>query len=197
MKGIKVFVLYKEKGFQTENDKSIPGRKQELVEAAGKKFRSLISTILSITEEDVKIQKDEKGAPYLCGYPDIYINRSYAAGYAVCVMASHPVGVDIETLRQPNPPLARQFYCPKELEQIFKGRTCEDKALRWTRLWTLKEAYGKYLGTGLEGLRYCTCPTEELVKKQKLKITDIPLESKVVCTLVSLEEDVEISLIKL
>ena len=59
----------------------------------------------------------------------------------VC-FCDEPVGVDIEKIRDVNLKIKDRFFCTAEKENI---KTNED----FFRIWTAKESYIKYLGTGL------------------------------------------------
>lgn len=93
----------------------------------------------------------ENGKPYLKGYPEIHFNISHCNGLAVCAFHNHPIGIDAE---QPG-------YFPRVL--INKALSAEEKSFlqaisaspvleqEWFyRFWTLKEAYVKLSGTGLD-----------------------------------------------
>ena len=43
-----------------------------------------------------QVAKDERGKPYLAGYPDIHISLSHSGRLAACAVAKKPVGVDVE-----------------------------------------------------------------------------------------------------
>lgn len=72
----------------------------------------------------------------------IYVNLSYSFPYIVCAIDKHPVGVDIEELKDMNYlDLATQFST-NELNQV---RQLKD----FYTIWTKKESYTKLIGEGL------------------------------------------------
>ena len=62
------------------------------------------------------------------------------------MLSSARTGIDIETIRPFHERTARRFCCDREWNWL-KGQEDQDQA--WIRIWTLKEAYLKYTGTGI------------------------------------------------
>ena len=110
---------------------------QLLAEALKREYQMLILP---------QIEKTEKGKPYFADYPEIHFNYSHCRDVAVCVLSSARTGIDIETIRPFHEQTARRFCCDREWNWLEKQ---EDKDLAWIRVWTLKEAYVKYTGTGI------------------------------------------------
>ena len=87
------------------------------------------------------------GKPYLPGGPAFSI--SHAGNAAVCAVDAGPVGIDIEPVTD----------IPKELldslapaERAYVLARQGEEALRFFRLWTMKESIVKARGEGLGGL---------------------------------------------
>ncbi len=93
----------------------------------------------------------ENGKPFLKNFPQIHFNISHCNGLAACAFHSQPIGIDAE---QPG-------YFPRVL--IEKALSSEEKSFLQTlsaspaleqewfyRFWTLKEAYVKRSGSGLD-----------------------------------------------
>lgn len=90
----------------------------------------------------------EHGKPYLTNYPHWHFNQSHCKeGVAIVVSKQGPVGIDIECRRKINAPLIKRVCNEHELEMIA---TAKDSELEFLRIWTRKEAYVKYLGTGIQ-----------------------------------------------
>ena len=86
------------------------------------------------------------GKPHLENCP-VHFNISHASGIvAVAVSESSFVGVDMEAVRTMREGFAARYFSDAEQHLI---RTAEDPDEALIRLWTAKEAVGKYLGTGL------------------------------------------------
>lgn len=92
---------------------------------------------------DAEYAYGENGKPYLKDRTDLYFSLSHSDKYAVCAVADCEVGIDIEPISPARPAVLRR--CFTEEEQRWIG----EDAARFTRLWTMKEAYMKLTGTGL------------------------------------------------
>ncbi len=86
------------------------------------------------------------GKPYLGDYPSLHFNISHCHTGVACVVDSSPVGVDIESIRPFDLELAEHICNSSEL---FEIKTANNPAVEFTKLWTIKESYLKYLGVGL------------------------------------------------
>ena len=100
---------------------------------------------------------DEKGEPY-----PLHVSVTHTGDWWIGAVGEHPVGIDAELRsRKVDPRLVRRICTKEELhwldqetahvsEDLREERLCEK--LLW--LWVRKEAYVKYLGTGIgEGLK--------------------------------------------
>lgn len=86
------------------------------------------------------------GKPYIVGHPDIHFNLSHCRQAVACVVDTRPVGVDVESRGRYKESLARYTMNDDEQHRIS---TASDPALEFTKLWTMKEALLKLVGTGL------------------------------------------------
>lgn len=119
--------------------------------------RKAISEICSVPEEKILFGKTEKGKPFAAGL-DIQFNISHSGNFVVCAADKKSIGVDIEEIRPVKLSVAKRVYTQTELFYLF-GYTPTDNAfdktpdsqmlVRFFELWTAKEAYLKYTGTGL------------------------------------------------
>lgn len=75
------------------------------------------------------------------------VNLSHSGNYVLCVYGAASVGVDVERIREDTEKIARRFFAPKEYDWLI---TQENRSEAFCRLWTLKESYVKWLGTGLK-----------------------------------------------
>jgi len=96
--------------------------------------------------KDLRLHLSEFGKPSLASYPDIHFNLSHSGTLAVCAVSDRPVGVDAEELTPYAPDVASVCFQPRETAWVEREA---DRGLAFTRLWTRKESWLKYLGTGL------------------------------------------------
>ena len=98
-----------------------------------------------ITENPV-FEYGEHGKPSIVGHPDIFFNLSHCKEAAACVVSDRPVGIDVESIREYKESLARYTMSDTEQEQILSA---EHPDVAFIRLWTMKEATLKLIGTGI------------------------------------------------
>lgn len=88
-----------------------------------------------------KTARGERGKPFFPRYPDRHFSLSHTGGFALCALSDEgAVGADIETVRPRKEALPAYVMTEEELER-WDG-SWED----FFRIWTMKEAYEKYLG---------------------------------------------------
>ncbi len=82
--------------------------------------------------------------------PPVDVSLSHSGGWiAVGLCGTGRIGVDVETLREVSPSLARRCLSTAELAWLDRAGPGEPRSLRFARLWTAKEAYLKATGVGL------------------------------------------------
>ncbi len=87
------------------------------------------------------------GKPYLLRYPKLHFNISHCEEAAACVVANHPVGIDVESIgTQLDSELMEHVCHEEECRSILQA---ENPAQAFAQIWTRKESYLKYSGTGL------------------------------------------------
>lgn len=134
------------------------GRKEAVLRQKQKKSKDLkllsealakvaIKKTFGIDILNQEIDYGEHGKPYILNHPDVHFNVSHSKNMVVCAVCDTPVGVDVEIIREYKERLARRISSDEELDIIEKS---ENKALEFIKLWTKKEAYLKFLGTGIQ-----------------------------------------------
>ena len=114
-------------------------------------LRDLYQLTFSCGQMDALLTADKNGKPYLPGYPNIFFNISHCSGLVACAFDSHSVGIDVEL-----PGYFPDILIRRSLSETEKGFLLEagnTPALRqewFYRLWTLKEAYVKESGCGVD-----------------------------------------------
>lgn len=104
--------------------------------------------------EQIVIQYHEHGKPFIKDLENFAYNMSHSGKWVV--VGYHRagisnVGIDVEKIREAGSceKLAKRFFAKEEQEYIFSTLDEKEKARRFTEVWTLKESYVKYLGSGL------------------------------------------------
>lgn len=85
----------------------------------------------------------ESGKPALVD-DSRHFSISHTGKWVLCGVSSQEIGLDAQTRRRVCPRLAARSLSPEELSWAK-----QDMEPHFTLLWTMKEAYLKYIGTGL------------------------------------------------
>ena len=122
-----------------------PSRRREKVGA----YCLLVNGLkqMGIYERLPLIAYSDGGKPYLANYEGPHFNISHCSRYvAVGIDETRPVGIDVECRRRVSPSLIRRVCSEAEQRLIAES---DDHDMEFLRLWTRKEAYLKYTGTGI------------------------------------------------
>ena len=105
----------------------------------------------SADDTDELISAGPSGKPFLPDHPDIFFNITHGSGLVCCAFHSAPVGIDVELPGYfPEVLIGRALA---ENEKALLLSCSHDDHLRqecFWRLWTLKEAYVKRSGVGVD-----------------------------------------------
>ncbi|KAL5717417.1 hypothetical protein ACHQM5_010422 [Ranunculus cassubicifolius] len=131
--------------------------------------RALVRTTLSrytdslITPSSFKFKKNTFGKPEVdwqsyknWDLPLLQFNLSHTASLIACGVTSNmAIGIDVEEKERKTMhnllSLARRYFSSDEIEYLNKITDSEIQSQEFIKLWTLKEAYVKALGTGFSG----------------------------------------------
>lgn len=90
----------------------------------------------------------EHGQPLMRNFPMLHLSMSHCRrAVGVALSDEGPVGVDVECRRHVSQGLIERVCCDEERAQIAQS---VDPEMEFVRIWTRKEAYVKYLGTGIQ-----------------------------------------------
>lgn len=92
--------------------------------------------------------RNEHGKPMLVGFPEIHFNISHCKDAIAVAIDTKPIGIDIESIRQPSPALLSYTMSEAEIVEINQSPNPDQS---FTMLWTKKEALFKYMSTGICG----------------------------------------------
>lgn len=121
--------------------------------------KELLNKVLEIHNINSEIIYNEYGKPYLKNN-EIYFNLSNSHDYSVCTISNSEVGIDIEKITFKSNIIDR--ICTEDEKKLIKN------AKDFTKIWTKKESYIKYLGIGLSyGLKNVDTLTLNNIKTYK------------------------------
>jgi 4'-phosphopantetheinyl transferase len=103
--------------------------------------REMLGEVLHLAPQAVTITESADGKPLTDG---AFFSVSHSGDAVICAVSDKPIGIDIEKIRDVRFRTAERFATAEEIEYI--GENTE----RFFEIWTLKEAYFKCIGTGLD-----------------------------------------------
>ena len=118
---------------------------QRLCVLAYQLLKQGLREVYGITENPT-FEYNEHGKPSIVGHPEIHFNLSHCKHAAVCAISDKPVGIDVECIREYKEGLLR--YTMND-DEVCKIESTENPAAAFIRLWTMKEATMKLVGTGI------------------------------------------------
>lgn len=101
-----------------------------------------------LRERDQHYIEGKHGKPSLADHPEIHFSISHSSHFVACAMADCEIGIDIQHLVKVNEPLMRRVLSDEELGMVMALQG-EERQMLFARLWALKEAYLKAVGTGI------------------------------------------------
>lgn len=96
----------------------------------------------------ISYRYSEHGKPEITDFPK-HFNLSHSGDYVVCAVSDREVGVDIQKWVPFQERTAERFFAPEEWK-LLQSLPAKQHMEMFYRLWTRKEAYGKYTGLGLQ-----------------------------------------------
>ena len=115
--------------------------------------KKYLSKLYGTPEEKIEIKRGAHGKPYVLNLP-AHFNVSHSGDYTVVAISDRPIGIDVEVIKDFSAILAKKLFNEDELKYISGTSATRKKSLMqksFFEIWTAKEAYLKYLGTGISG----------------------------------------------
>ena len=103
-----------------------------------------------LKEDYDRVAKTQDGKPFLPDRRDFHFNLSHSGNWVAIAFGTGEVGLDVEDHHGNTriEAIARRFFAPEEQRYVFQENDRQDQ--RFFQIWTGKESYLKYLGTGLK-----------------------------------------------
>lgn len=101
--------------------------------------------------EDFRVERTAGGKPYLPAAPGFCFNLSHSGPWVAIAWGDAPVGIDVEQIAMDagKEAVARRFFRSDEQAYLFAA-SGEERARRFFEIWTMKESFLKYQGTGID-----------------------------------------------
>ena len=102
--------------------------------------------LLGLDNNEIEFGAKNHGKPFLRGHPAFHFNISHTRNAIAVAFSGSEIGVDIEKVQPPDYQIAERFFTSLEQGYIHSNKNPERA---FYEIWTKKEAYIKYNGTGL------------------------------------------------
>lgn len=99
--------------------------------------------------ERVQIYKNSYGKPSVKGKEDFFFSLTHSGSYAGICVDDCECGIDIQEMKPFKMRLAERFFDASEYEMLRNEQDYERQRELFYRIWTAKESFVKYQGTGL------------------------------------------------
>lgn len=122
----------------------------------GDRDRTLLGEILAkflLSKEtqreisEIEFKRNRYGKPEWPSGERLFFNISHSGAWVICGIASVPIGVDVEKIREVSFDLCDQFMTLQE-KRHFHALPKAEKLPQFFRYWTVKESYMKAVGKG-------------------------------------------------
>ena len=158
--------------------------REERLREAGEFYLNKLGRSMPQAEDCWRVERTKRGKPFFPDQPGLQFSISHSGSVWACVMAEHPVGLDIQELTRLSHEteqeaaerygrMAVRFFHEREAAYVKK-----DPGTRFFQIWAAKESYVKYTGRGIEAdfSRFSVIPdetaAEETERKMKQKHTE-------------------------
>lgn len=126
-------------GFRFDKDKIVSLCSELLI-------RCKLSEILNTKPNEIIIETDNNGKPYVSNFENIFFSLSHSGDMILLAIDTCRIGADIELIKKDNTALAKSFFTNGEYDFIINS---EDSVRSFYMVWTMKEAYLKMTGEGI------------------------------------------------
>lgn len=101
---------------------------------------------LNLLNNQIVFEKSKNGKPLLGDHPEFHFNISHTRNAIAIAFSNNEIGVDVELIKPVDLAIANRFFTSSEQEYITSH---DNPDYAFYEVWTKKESYIKYLGTGL------------------------------------------------
>lgn len=98
------------------------------------------------TQSTLAFSETAKGKPFLVNQPNCQFNVSHSEQRVICGISSQPIGVDVEKIDAVYPAISDRCFHEEEQLRLLRAPS---KAQMFYEIWTRKEAFVKWDGSGM------------------------------------------------
>lgn len=104
--------------------------------------------VYNFLTHDLIFKQNNYGKPYIANHPRLKYNLSHSETTVAIGISYEDIGIDIEKISTAKMDVAERFFTPSEYNFLSSCPNEQQLNILFYTLWTLKESYIKYLGTG-------------------------------------------------
>lgn len=154
---------------------------------------------------DIDITFNEFGKPFIKNMIDFKYNITHSGKWVAIVYGNTDAGIDVERIQIGREEIADFCYSEQEKLFIYNKAGKDEQIKQFTKLWTMKESYIKFLGTGfstnldsfsINALEGVVTSNDGEVKKD-IKVRSIQFDTDYYLSICSMEDEFCIQIIKL
>lgn len=165
--------------------------------ATGLLLQEIVEKECGIPACELKVSTNDNGKPYIDGCPDFHFNISHSDSRVVMAYGDCKLGIDVEKLKENDIAVAKRCFAKEEYEYIIGDISLDRDTKpehRFCKIWTMKEAYLKYKGTGISVPlnSFTVNPIEGNVSGEDVSIFSKIMEEYMISICTSAKEDVQI-----
>ncbi|MBP3621266.1 MAG: 4'-phosphopantetheinyl transferase superfamily protein [Lachnospiraceae bacterium] len=165
--------------------------------ATGLLLQEIVEKECGISADELEISTNNNGKPYIVGRPDFYFNISHSSSMLVMAYGDCELGVDVEKLKENDITVAKRCFTKEEYEYIIGDISLDYHTKpehRFCKIWTMKEAYLKYKGTGIAVPlnSFTVNPIEGKVSGEEVSIFSRIMDEYMLSICTSSQEEVQI-----
>lgn len=118
--------------------------------AAGVLLAYALDKKFGIKENNMNYICSKGGKPYLEGRSDVFFSISHTSGFVAVIVGDAPCGIDIECVRKFPASIVNRLFSAKDRDIYNSDDLSEEEKDRYAvSVWTRREAYVKFTGTGI------------------------------------------------
>lgn len=131
-------------------------------------FAALFSEYGYLLDRNTQFIMNPYGKPFLPN-GDIYFNISHCRKGVACAISTNNIGLDIQNYEIFNDGIIKAVFSSDEINKVVY-RPSKNRDL--TALWTMKESYLKYVGTGIDEKRLKEISFDEYIDREEFYLEE-------------------------
>lgn len=165
--------------------------------AAGLQLQEIVEKECGISPDNLDIFTNKHGKPYIDRCHNFYFNISHSDDFLAVAYGNREMGIDVEKLKEHDMTVAKRCFTADEYDYVCQKHLnvhIGEQQYRFCRVWTMKEAYLKYRGTGISVPlnSFNVDPVNGVVEGEDVRIVTNVIDRYMISLCMSSEDDIHI-----